>query len=374
MEHQTIQSVFGIADMQSLAAKFGYNTKTEGDLTIFVATDNSVNPDTSACYLKGMVVDSEGHILAPGVTMPVHPASMSVQELAALIMDPSNTITQAVDGILVKLYYDRSGDIHVSSNGQLLPTKGWGPPSSPSILDMFLETCSQFSEVELSTNYCYYMRLVHPSHSSFSSSRTPTIYLTDVIDVRSLQHIPLSTIEYFTNKPRDLSQQPRDELVSRLLTETCEPRPVTSDFGVIVILPTWSYVRIVDRNCQAAIDILPNDPDPNFHWIHLIVSDDQPGTTDDLDEAVNALESDRVKTYLSFYPARRQSMEEARKKFCTTVNNIVNDMKSGRFPEYCLRYSEDIRQSFGTDVPSPGQLAYHLASQDYARIKFFLRH
>lgn len=391
VNRKTVQEIFD-RKPSVLAEETGFTLVREGTasvtgLRIFKDPCDMKDPSPK-CPMKGLIIDSEDYILAPGVKIPLSSDDFTDEELEKMILDPNVTVANAVDGTTVRIYNDRTGTIQVSSNGQITPIKGWGPVGAPSILDLLIQVIDQFDEAQLNRDYCYYFRLSHTDLCSFSRPVENKLTLMYVIDCRTLDHVDIYTPEfdhfrYRAAEPLGGDIASRQELKEFLFSVPDAPAPVDpAKFGVVLTLPSGSIVRLVNKNCQNALDLLPNVPDPAHHWIHLLDSTpdapastpDAPASTTDAQSLVDVMAKLewRATSYLAYFPWRQPQFQQIKQWFLHLVMDLKNDIKMGRAGPDRRNYIDKVMGSLGSD-PSMGQLTRHLAREDPTRIIYLMK-
>lgn len=384
---KTVLEVFGISP-EELAKISGYTLETQKEggqsLRIF---KNPCNPPTNLSYpIKGMIIDDKDQIIAPGVPVPLDLEELDnkarFQMVDDMSGDPSVDITDAVDGIIVRMYHHPNGTIGVSSNGMIVPVKSWGPPGTPSILTLFIQLCEssqQFDETRLNPDYCYYMRMAHQSVPGLTFPTQNRLILTDVIDCRTLARVPINTEEFNHFAHRVGCSFPSVYSITDFLfgDEQMHPSPVNPNrFGVMFRLPDGTVYRVVNWNCKDAEDIQPNHPDPYYHWIHLVQDHRKVITCMDqavpveLDDALTLLEEKATK-YLKYFPHRKSYFTCARECFKTLVTNIAHDLETGRVGPGRLNYLDKLKKESGVEW-TPAKIAFHLANEDLPRLIFLM--
>jgi len=338
--------------------------------------------------IKGLIVDNDGKIVAPGVKVPLEPSVFNKKEISEMLLDPSNQIDTAHDGVLLRLFHLPDGTLHVSSSGMITPNKGWGPHygNTHTIMDLYQDVKHQFDESKLVQGYCYYCILVHKEHNSFTIATTNKLVLISIVNISTMEDVARADhpmFEYFEHTQSTSPFKTREELLTWYNSD-CDYGPVNPDFyGVIITLENGKTLRVVDNNCARATQLLPNLPDPCFHWIELLFKNELDILPSDIDEFMDYLESDKITEYLVHFPHYTKLFREMRVLYIDTLTEIMSEYKklySSRLKEEHMPYIEgrhikfieDLLMSYSEGDMSLIELAYYLACSDTRRIGFIL--
>lgn len=381
--HSAVQELLSTATSAiDVAEQFSYGLKKDKstNLEIFKVQKDSNTKEGAA--LKGVIID--GHqVVAPGIPVPLEWTGTQ-EELKALFLNTDNKLTRAYDGVMLRIYH-HNDQWMVSSSGMVCPTGSWGPPDARTIIDMYSDVEGEYDVEQLNKSYCYYVILVHQDHYGFTTPKSNKLVLVDVVDMSTMTSLPISNEEFSHFKSRqETITECREDVFQSLFREPEEYHEVDADnFGVTLFTPE-GQIRVVDRNCQHATDLLPNLPDPREHWVDLLVTDPLDDLPETLHELIDYLEGGKdMQDYLKHFPSRRQLFQEMRSIFLDTVACIVEDYDdiitsreertqqpfiNGRR----LRFTHELVDEFSDGDATEVELAYFLSGEDAKRIYFLL--
>jgi hypothetical protein len=246
---------------------------------------------------------------------------------------------------------------------------------------MYRDVEDQFDSEKLNKDYCYYVILVHCDHHSFTTPESNQLILVDVVDKTTMNSLLLDSDEFSHFEHRQSSSsRDREELTTALFQEPTHYGPVIANSFGITLHTNDGQIRIVDRNCQHATDVLPNLPDPHEHWIALLNKEPLDQLPATLPEFMDYLESGKkMQEYLLHYPNQQALFQTTRSIFLDTVSDIMADyddiFSNPRWPFINgrrFKFTKEVVKEFDQGEMTDVELAYYLTGEDTKRVHFIM--
>lgn len=361
----------------------------ESGLSIFKVQSDSNIISTGNCNCngndmlpmsyKGMIIDQDHNVIAPGVPIPINHESLTHDQVLSYLYNPLTKVYPAIDGVLLRFYH-YNGKLMISTSGMINPIKGWGPKPARSFIDMYHDMADQVDTNQLDPTLYYYAIMVHPDHCSFTKSKVHKLVLVDILNRQGYSIVsPTSVAFKYVNHQ---SPQSREQIENWLFSPSTDSNPVNPDmFGVTLVLENGQQLRLTDQNCQKACSLLPNHPDPKYHWLYNLVKPPSAlrNTIDTLDDLFDNIVDEEIDKYLVYFPWNKDFFLETKKQFYQLVEDIYNDCSSyyntGTMPYIKgkqLKLTQEIMDIFNLNDLSYVDIAYILLHQDIARLYYVM--